>query len=190
WRELVRLLPTGLDVQFVVSGSLPPGLPAELFRELLAELPTAPVIDSSGPALSAALEARAALVTPNRDELQAVLTELLKVKPSATANDPMAAASALYQHYGVPILLTLGEAGAAYVGEEVQMVEAPEVVASNPVASGDSLLAAFLYGRQQGLDVASSLRLGVAAGVENAVSGGGARLSRAAVMERYEQLSA
>ena len=173
WRRLVKRLPVG---QVIVSGSLPPGISPADFRELLRELQN-PVVDSSGDALRAALEAGVALVKPNRAELDSVIP---------VTGDGVGEAKTIFEHYGVPILLTLGADGAAYVGKEVQVCPAPKVEVTNPVASGDSLLAAFLWARAVGWSVKRALQLGVAAGAENAASGGGARISKAGVMRWLE----
>ncbi len=175
WRNLVERFPVG---QVIVSGSLPPGISPADFRELLQELQQ-PVVDSSGDALRAALDAGVALVKPNRAELESLVP--------VTGNG-VSEAQTLYERCGVPILLTLGADGAAYVGEEVQVCPAPQVEVVNPVASGDSLLAAFLWARAEGWSVKRALKLGVAAGAENAACGGGARLSREGVMRRLENV--
>lgn len=172
WRALTARLPEG---QLVVSGSLPRGLSPEVFRTLLLELPQKPVVDTSGEALRAALEAGAALIKPNRQELESLLP---------VQGDGIAEAKLLYETYGIPILLSLGAQGAAYVADETLRIPAPEVRVRNPVASGDCLLAAFLWARAEGWSYKRSLHLGVAAGAENAARGGGARLTRAGVMAR------
>lgn len=172
WRALVARLPVG---QLVVSGSLPSGLSAKVFRTLLLELPQKPVVDTSGGALRTALEAGAALVKPNRQELEGLVP---------VQGDGVAEAKLLYETYGVPILLSLGVRGAAHIADETLVVPAPSVEVRNPVASGDCLLAAFLWARSEEWSLERSLQLGVAAGAENAAEGGGARLTRAAVMTR------
>ncbi len=174
WRALVEKLPGG---QLIVSGSLPSGLEPEDFRELLQELPRRPVVDSSGEALRAALEAGVALVKPNRAELQALLP---------VQGDGVAEAKLLYETHGTPVLLSLGKRGAAYVAEDTVLIPAAEVDVVNPVASGDCLLAAFIWARAENWSVSEALCLGVAAGTQNAVSGGGARILRSDVITRFE----
>ena len=172
-RDLAERLPEG---RLIVSGSLPRGLTADAFRAFLRELPHKPVVDSSGEALRAALEAGVALVKPNRAELGSLLP---------VSGEGVAEARLLYGRYGVPILLSLGAKGAAYVAEQTLVVPAPEVEVRNPVGSGDCLLAAFVWARTEGWSLEDALRLGVAAGAENAVRGGGAELTRAGVMARF-----
>ena len=177
WRRLAAQLPEELpEGQMIVSGSLPRGLSPEAFRALLQELPRKPVVDSSGAALWAALEAGVALVKPNRHEL----AELLPVQ-----GDGVAEAKRLFERYGVPILLSLGAQGAAYIAEQTLRVPAPEVEVTNPVASGDCLLAAFVWARSEEWSLEGALRLGVSAGAEDAAQGGGAAVTRAGIMARF-----
>jgi tagatose 6-phosphate kinase len=156
WAELVRKLPPG---KIVVSGSLPPGITPEIFRTLLRTFPSRPVVDASGPTLVAALEAKVALVKANHAELAGVIG-----RDSAGVEEAME----LFQHYQTPILLTQGASGAALIDRESYWAEPPEVSVRNPVCSGDSLLGAFLWELAQGHTPADALRMGVAAGAENA----------------------
>lgn len=180
WERLAAELPEG---RLVISGSLPPGLSPEEFGEFLTELAKrrgeAPVVDTSGPYLVAAVAAGAALVKPNEHEIG-----LLSGTP-----DPVEAALEVYARTGVPVLLTLGAVGAAYVGGESVFVPAPVIDAVNPVASGDCLLAAFLWASASGWPAGEALRLGVAAGAANAKSGGGGRVGGAQVFEQFAQVA-
>jgi tagatose 6-phosphate kinase len=156
WAELVQKLPSE---NIVVSGSLPPGITPEIFRTLLREFPSRPVVDTSGPTLVAALEARVALVKANHAELAGVIG-----RDSAGVKE----AIDLFQEYQTPILLTQGASGAALIDRESYWATPPEVTVRNPVCSGDSLLGAFLWELAQGHTPADALRMGVAAGAENA----------------------
>jgi fructose-1-phosphate kinase PfkB-like protein len=143
----------------VISGSLPPGITPDFFRSLLREFPRRPVVDTSGPTLVAALEAKVALVKANHAELAGVVG-----RDSAGVEE----AIELFQEYQTPILLTQGASGAALIGRESYWAKPPEITVRNPVCSGDSLLGAFLWELAQGYTSAQALRMGVAAGAENA----------------------
>ena len=156
WADLLKKLPYG---KIVVSGSLPPGITPEAFPTLLREFPSRPVVDTSGPTLVAALEARVALVKANQAELANVMG-----RDSAGIEE----AIELFRQYQTPILLTQGASGAALIDRESYWAEPPEVSVRNPVCSGDSLLGAFLWELAQGATSAEALRIGVAAGAENA----------------------
>jgi 1-phosphofructokinase family hexose kinase len=156
WEELIRALPPG---RIVVSGSLPPGI-TTTFRTLLRQFPSRPVVDASGSTLAAALEAEVALVKCNQAELADVIG-----RDSAGGVEE---ATELFRRYQTPILLTQGATGATLIDHESYWAKPPEISIRNPVCSGDSLLGAFLWGLAQGHTSAEALRMGVAAGAENA----------------------
>ncbi len=178
WQRLLGRLPAGTAI---LAGSLPPGIDDDAFGRLVAGLPEPPVVDMSGSALAAAVSAGAAMIAPNRAELAALLG-----RPSASIDD----AVAYHDARGVPVLLSLGAEGAAYLADERWRVRAPEVVSTNPVGSGDCLLGAFLWARGQGRDVADALRWGVAAGADNARRGGGGAVQATGIRELYEAIHA
>lgn len=177
WRQLIAQFH---GEQLVISGSLPVGINAKLFKTLLTELTQKPVVDSSGDALKAALEAGVGLVKPNQAELHGLVS---------FTGDGLQEAKTLFEVYGVPILLSMGAQGAAYIAETTHQIAAPDITVHNPVASGDSLLAAFLWARSKSWSLCDALRLGVASGVENAASGGGARMTKSAIMSRLKQMA-
>lgn len=165
---LARLLSGLPPGPLVMSGSLPPGLTPAEFQTLLRLRPGA-VVDTSGPALTAALESgKVSLIKPNRAELEAI----------THTGAGLRTARELYAQHGTRILLTLGEGGAALIGEQTVQATAPQIRAVNPVGSGDSLLGAFVWAEQQGLSPAEALRWGVAAGTANAQAGGPQALKR------------
>jgi 1-phosphofructokinase family hexose kinase len=174
WHHLVDRLPAG---RIVISGSLLPGLEPPLFSKLISHLPVAPIVDTSGPALLAALTAGVAMIKPNRQEI-------LEIESGHA--DAIETAQVLFKRYRVPILLTLGAEGTALVRDEILHASAPKVDTVNPIGSGDSLLGAYLWAVDSGLSEAEALRLGVAAGVENATRGGGGRVTVAGV-KRFKQ---
>ncbi|MBB5366197.1 1-phosphofructokinase family hexose kinase [Deinococcus humi] len=170
--RVLSRLPEG---QVVVCGSLASGTPPDAFLELLCGLDR-PVVDSSGAGLGAAIEAGASLIKPNEHELAAL-----------TGSAALESARDLYRRSGVQVLLTRGERGAAFVGEEVWEVEAPQIDACNPVGSGDTLLGTFLWARQGGQPVPEALQLAVASGSANAMLGGPLRFRAQAARELVTQ---
>jgi len=178
WERLLGRLPAGTAV---LAGSLPPGIDDDAFGRLVAGLPEPPVVDMSGSALATAVSAGVAMIAPNRAELAALLG-----RASASIDD----AVAYYGAHGVPVLLSLGSEGAAYLADERWRVRAPEVDSTNPVGSGDCLLGAFLWARARGHDVADALRWGVAAGADNARRGGGGNVEAEGIRALYETTQA
>lgn len=124
----------------VVSGSLPVGAPGDAFAQLVAEatgrgLPV--VVDTSGPALLAALEARPTLVKPNLDELRAVTGD----------GDPRTGAARLAQESGSAVAVSAGADGIVLaVGAEAWHASLPHRLHGNPTGAGDAVVAAFARG--------------------------------------------
>ena len=160
-----------------VSGSLPPGVPAEDLAELcrsLVEAGQAPWVDSSGPGLAAVLGIRGLRLKINREEAEEVLGRALDgVAACATA------ARQLLGRGMTAVVLTLGAEGAVLATPDACWHAAsPPIPSASAVASGDSFLAGLVAALDAGRDLPEALRWGVAAGAANALAEGGARFSR------------
>jgi tagatose 6-phosphate kinase len=123
----------------VLSGSLPPGVPADAYAELIVRTQVPVLLDTDGDALRFGIEARPALVKPNLAEL----TGLLGHPPE----DVLAACRAL----PVPAAVTLGEAGAVLVtADGAWRAVPPERVRGNPTGAGDAFAAGLARGLAAG----------------------------------------
>ena len=124
-------------------GSLPPGVPVGFYADLCrrcAEQGIQVAVDTSGPALLAAIEARPALIKPNRDELAAAVG-----RPIATIQDAVDAAQVLRSRGARSVLVSLGADGAVLVCDDgVTVGEADVARPRSTVGAGDALLAGFL----------------------------------------------
>ncbi|MBM2618564.1 hexose kinase [Actinoplanes sp. LDG1-06] len=120
----------------VVSGSVPPGLTADLparLARLARERDIPAVVDVSGPALRAAVGSGAVLV-PNRDELADIW---------GPVHDVVACGRQLLQQGASAVVVTLGEDGAvAVTAGGAWHARAAEVVDGNPTGAGDAATAA------------------------------------------------
>lgn len=133
------------DHWLAVCGSLPPGLPPEVLGALVDLSHRHSVkcaVDVSGPALAAAVRARADLVAPNGLEL----AELVGADPADTSVQAAAeAAASLVQRAGVQLLVSLGSEGAVHADHTgVLHGEGPVLVPVNTAGAGDALLAGWL----------------------------------------------
>jgi tagatose 6-phosphate kinase len=151
-----------------LSGSLPRGLPASTYADLIDALAASGVpsfLDASGEALRLGCAAKPALVKPNLDEA----AELVGA-PIEDADQALAAVRSLAGRGLRRIVLSLGEAGAIVSWDgRVARVRAPRVEARNAVGSGDCLLGGLAVGVARGLSPDDTLRLGVACGAANAL---------------------
>ena len=142
-------------------GSLPPGMPASYYRDLVAEASARGLftaVDTSGESFTLALEAGPSLVKPNVHELAEFTGRRLM-----TVGDVVAAAHELRARGAGAVLASLGADGVVYVDGEHELygVGGP-VTVRNTVGAGDALLAGFIGGRAQGLDVAGRLSTALA----------------------------
>lgn len=165
--EVARLRAAVLDTVghgdlVCISGSAPPGVPADLYATLVNALQrrgARVLVDSSGPPLTLALEARPWAVAPNEEEAAAALG--MAASPAELAARLASQAS--------HVLLTLGAAGVVHASRtSVTRYRPPRVPVGNAVASGDAFAAGFLVGIERGWSVQRAVRLAVACGASNA----------------------
>lgn len=152
-RELVRP-----DRWFVLAGSLPQGFGVEYFEELLALLKRGGAkvaVDTSGPALAAAIDGGADIIKPNEHELSEYLGKPLKDFAAKVE------AAREIQRTKVPhVILSLGGEGALFITpEKALMASAPPVKVVSTVGAGDSLLAGYLAGLGTGRTPVECARL-------------------------------
>jgi 1-phosphofructokinase len=155
---------TGPDVQWLACcGSLPRGLAPEWYAELVGQVHSGGAriaLDTSGPALLAALAARPDVVKPNRDELAEAVGRRL-----ATVGDVFDAAGELRKRGAGQVLASLGGDGMLLVAEEgAWFGTAPVAEVRGDVGAGDASLAGFLAAGGSGPEaLASALAHGAAA---------------------------
>lgn len=152
-----------------LSGSLPPGVPADFYAsviEIAREANVLTFLDSSGDALRKGAEATPFFVKPNETEARS----LLGIGPERSMNFAQAAAD-LSTRYKTNVLLSMGAKGAiAAKGQEVFVIKSPTVEAKSAVGSGDCMLAGLTYGFLQGLSFEQAIICGVAAGTANTLT--------------------
>ncbi|BBY26948.1 1-phosphofructokinase family hexose kinase [Mycolicibacterium sediminis] len=134
-------------VWLAVCGSLPPAVGPELIAEFVdvaRRYGARCAVDASGAALSAALDAGADLLAPNRSELADVTSS---IPPSGSIGELAGAASALSRRTGSALLISLGPRGALHAdGGRVLHGEGPPLTPVNTAGAGDALLAGWLAG--------------------------------------------
>jgi tagatose 6-phosphate kinase len=143
-----------------LAGSLPPGVPADAYAILtrLAQRNRRPVLlDTSGPALRAALAVPPSIVKVNRGELAELAGCAL-----ASESDVLAAMQGIRSH-GVPaVAATLGRDGLLATGDGWARRVRPPQRAGSPVGAGDALTAGLLAERHLARPVQERLRFAAA----------------------------
>ena len=172
----------------VSSGSLPPGVDADghaqvarLAREVGARM----VVDSSGPALAAALQAGVWLVKPSLREL----TELTGLDLPTPQAQQQAARRLIEQGQAQVVALSLGGGGAMLVtATQCLRADALSVPVTSSVGAGDSFLAALLWALDRNTDLTEALTTAMAAGAAAVMAEGTALCQGADVQTLRHQV--
>ena len=178
WAELER----GDVAAVSLSGSLPPGAPpdgfARIARIALASSRTVPVLaDTYGPALPALLGERPAILKVNAAEAgEASGVSVADAQSAAGAGRILRDAGAAC------VIVTLGPAGAVVVGADdpIQLIP-PDLRGAYPVGSGDAFLGGLAIAFARGDSMVEAARLGLAAGIANALVPGAGELDPASI---------
>lgn len=191
WPRLLAAL-DGLDFDYcVASGSLPRGVPDDLYVEvarIAARKGARLILDTSGAALKATVAAGGVhLLKPSLGEFETLVGRSL---PEAAAQE--AAARALVAEGGVEILaVSLGHEGALLATRAgVTRLRPPAVTVKSAVGAGDSFVGAMTFALAEGYPPEDAFVLGIAAGTAAVLTPGTELCSRADVWRLYEGLTA
>ncbi|MFZ5488151.1 MAG: 1-phosphofructokinase family hexose kinase [Pseudomonadota bacterium] len=186
--ESLPSLPSALR-WLVASGSLAPGMPEDFYAQAarIAQRKGARfALDSSGPALAAALQAGVALVKPSLRELRELTGQALPDAPAWQA-----AAQALVRSGQAELVaLSLGAQGGLIASRDgVWQAPALQVpTATGTTGAGDCFLAAILWALEQGAAPPEALRWGMAAGAATLLAPGTALAQVADVQRLWPQV--
>jgi 6-phosphofructokinase 2 len=159
----------------VASGSLPPGVPIDFYGQLAQRCKARGLrvlVDTSGPALQAALEAGVTMVKPSVGEMRGIsglaLTEVSDIAQLAR--------TWVERGYAEVVVVSMGESGALMVSRDgtVHAAAVPVPVVST-VGAGDSFVAGMVFGLVRGDSWADAFCIGLAsasAAVECGTVGG------------------
>jgi len=185
WEAVLDKLATlGSKPRFVVaSGSVPPGVPEDIYAKiarLARELGARMVIDTSGPALRAALAEGVALVKPNLNELSSFVGAPLDTDAARVA----ACRELIMSGRAEMVALTLGEDGALLVTKTQTLRARPlKIDVVSAVGAGDSFLGGLVASLGKGDMVEHAFRMAVAA-ASAAVMSPGTELCRESDVQR------
>lgn len=167
----------------VASGSLPPGVPDDFYARL-ARLARARgslvVVDTSGPALAAALAEGVYLVKPSLRELRDLTGRPLTTEPQWRE----AAQQIIKDGQAQVVALSLGEDGALLVtADRTLRAQSVPVKVESSIGAGDSFVGGLIWALNRNADLEQAFRYGMAAGAAALLTGGTA-LCQAADVER------
>ena len=154
----------------VLAGSIPSGVPADIYSALMAVVAgkgVEVIVDAAGELLKQALSFHPFLIKPNHHELG----ELFGVE--FTARSKLIPYAGELQKLGARnVLVSMAGKGAVLVAEDGRVFEldVPKGVLKNGVGAGDSMVAGFLSGWLQTGDYETAFKMGVCAGSASAFS--------------------
>jgi len=171
---------------WVLAGSLPPGVPAHFYAQLIGLLRLHRVrvfLDSSGEPLRLGCAAAPYLAKPNA--IEATQVTKIEIRPQGALE-----AAKHFLHQGIELVaLSLGADGLLLASEEQAVwARPPAVVARNPTGAGDALLAGIIWASVRGMPLEEMARWGVASGTVSASRKGVAAGTRAEVEALYGQV--
>ncbi len=170
----------------VASGSLPKGVDEDTYARMascVVERGARFVVDTSGPALKAALKIGGVfLFKPSLGELEKLAGRSLDEDGVRTfARELVDKGSA------ENVAVTLGTKGALLVNSQVALrVPARHVSAKSAVGAGDSFVGAMVWSLMEGNSIEEAFRLGVSAGAATALTSGTELCRRSDVLSLYQ----
>ena len=178
WKQCLQMIEEEMDVDFIVaSGSLPPGVPTNIYAQIaaIAKKKSAKlIVDTSGKALQDAVDEGIYLLKPNLAELSSLAgrEEIHAELVDDVAREIIAKGGCEV------VVVSLGAAGAMLVSKnEIIQATPPAVKKRSTVGAGDSMVAGIVWSLSRGWDLKDALRYGVATGTA-ATMNSGTELSR------------
>jgi 1-phosphofructokinase len=183
-QRVTHMLAAGGIHWMTLGGSLPPGVPSNVFRDLISlahQYGVRVALDADGEPLKLGLQARPEFVKPNAKECERLLgCEIEGFESAIPATKQIR--SLLGQD--AVVVVSLGESGAVLAGPDGLMRGyTPEVEARSTIGSGDSLVAGMLWAMMEGKCVDEAFRWGMACGAATASTNGSEIARRAKILE-------
>ena len=169
-----------------VSGSLPQGLTPDFYisiANIAKQYNKKVIFDTSGKTLETIIHTKPFMVKPNRDEFLSFV--------GWDKFEPKKALQCL-KELGVEIpFISLGKDGAvAMIGNDYYKFSIPSVQIVSAVGSGDSTVAGVATGLSRGMSICDAIRLGMAAGIANAMFEGTGCITKELVAGFYKKIMA
>lgn len=170
---------------FVLTGSLPPGVPVDIYATIIRQVKAEGkrvVLDTSDAALQAAAFAGATVLKPNLLELQHLLGATLSGLEAIEA-----AARRLLDSGTELVVVSMGADGALFVNRETSLLATPpQVNVKSTVGAGDALVAGIVVASICGLELEAGARLATSFSV-GAITSIGANLPARTILQEYQQ---
>ena len=146
---------------FVLSGSLPPDVPAVIYATIITRLRRQKkriILDTSGEALREGIQAGPTIVKPNVEELQHLVGH-----PLTSEVEIQQAAHQLLNESIELVVVSMGRQGAMLIEQATTLIATPPGIrVKKTFGAGDAMVAGLVAGQIQGLSLADCGRLATA----------------------------
>jgi 6-phosphofructokinase 2 len=165
WKGILYAIDAMADIKYLVcSGSLPPGVPKDIYAQLavMAKRKGAKcIVDTTGRPLKIAIEAGLYLIKPNLGELSAFAgRDYLSVDDAKEI-----ALGIVSSGHCEAVVVSMGADGAMLVTEDAcEIFSSPKVEKKSTVGAGDSMVAGIVYSLSLNKNIQEAVRYGVACG--------------------------
>ncbi len=165
WKQCLEKAGQIKDAEFIVaSGSLPPGVPLDIYAQLakIAKSMNAKfVVDTSGEALKQAADEGVYLLKPNFGELSS-LAGKKELHPGEVKD---IATEIIKKGKCEVMVVSMGASGAMLVTKNMnEMITPPPAIKKSSVGAGDSMVAGIIFSLSRGKSLPEAVRYGVACG--------------------------
>ncbi len=165
WKQCLEAVEGAGSVEFIIaSGSLPPGVPLNIYAQLarIAKGKKAKlIVDTSGEPLKHAVEEGVYLLKPNLGELSSLLNKK-ELKPDEIKNR---AREIIARGKCEVMVISMGAAGAMLVTNNMaELIAPPPVTRKSTVGAGDSMVGGIIYYLEKGKVIFDAVKYGVACG--------------------------
>jgi len=172
----------------VASGSIPQGVPHDVFARLAAiakDKNDKLIVDTSGDALKLATEIGVYMMKPNVGELARLLG-----KHALSANEvPDAGREIINQGKCEVLVISMGKEGAMLLTKDVEFIaKAPKAKKRSTVGAGDSMVAGIVLQLSRGKRIEEAFLYGIASGTGATMNHGTGLCRKEDVDELYQQL--
>lgn len=190
WEQCLRLVEETNAEFIVASGSLPPGVPEDIFARIAKiskQKHSKLIVDTSGAPLQHALNAGVFMIKPNIGELCN-----LAGKEDLNVSEIETTAQKLVKDSGcTAIVVSMGSAGAMMITEtDVFIVDAPPVKIKSTVGAGDSMVAGIVHSLSLNKSFQEAIYYGVACGTAATMNSGTQLCRKKDVEKLYENMLA
>lgn len=173
WKKMLDTIEKINGIDYIVaSGSLPPGVPVDVFARIASiakRKGTRCIVDTSGEALQLAAEEGVYLLKPNLGEL----SSLVGSEEINTGMIDDVAATLIASGRSEVVIVSMGAAGAMLVTKDmVRQLSAPVVKRISTVGAGDSMVAGIITGLCNGKSILEAAKYGVACGTAATINPG------------------